>query len=103
VDIPWAHARFSLEEYRRYVTATEGQDQALKRSRRLETLNPYTIREWRDKIEARPFEILDWREERSTFAEMLLHQYPHVSNTVQPHVERRDLIHDRLKMWLRRR
>jgi hypothetical protein len=66
-------------------------------------INPYTIRQWRQKIEARPFEILEWREERSAFAETLLDEYPQVTEMMREGVERRDLIHERLKMWLRRR
>ncbi len=103
VDIPWAHTRLSLDEFRRFVTESEGPEQALRRCRRLETLNPYTIREWREKIEACPFDILEWREERSDFAETLLDEYSEVTETTRAGVERRDLIHDRLKMWLRRR
>ncbi len=103
VDIPWAHASLSLDEYRRFVTEREGPDQALRRCHRLETLNPYTIREWREKIEACPFDILEWREERSDFAEALLQEYIEVTEMTHAGVERRDLTHDRLKMWLRRR
>jgi SAM-dependent methyltransferase len=103
VDIPWAHASLSLDEYRRFVTEREGQDQARRRCRRLETINPYTIREWRQKIEACPFEILEWREERSAFAETLLDEYPQITEMMREGVERRDLVHERLKIWLRRR
>ena len=103
VDIPWAHASLSLEEYRRFVTESEGEDRALRRCRRLETINPYTIREWREKIEACPFEILEWREERSAFAETLLQENSQVTEMVRDGVEHRDLIHGRLKMWLRKR
>ena len=103
VDIPWAHASLSLDEFRRFVTESEGPDQALRRCRRLETLNPYTIREWRERIEACPFDILEWREERSDLAETLLDEYSQVTEMARAGIERRDLVHDRLKMWLRRR
>jgi SAM-dependent methyltransferase len=102
VDIPWAHARLSLDEYCRFVTEHESENRALKRRRRLETLNPYTIRQWREKIEAGPFEILEWQEERSALAEALLNEHPEVWETVRDGVEHRDLIHARLKIWLRR-
>jgi SAM-dependent methyltransferase len=103
VDIPWAHARLTLDEYRRFVTEREGHDQARRRSRRLETLNPYTLREWREKIDRGPFEVLQWREEHSAFAEALLDEYPQIIEGTREGVERRDLISERLKMWLRRR
>lgn len=103
VDLPWAHARLSLDEYRRFVTETEGTERAVKRCRRLETLNPYTIRQWREKIGAGPFEILEWRAERSALAETLLKEYPDVTETVREGIEEQDLIHDRLTMWLRKR
>jgi SAM-dependent methyltransferase len=102
VDIPWAHARLSPEEYRRFVTEREGRDWALKRCRRLETLNPYTIRRWREIIEAGPFEVLEWNEKRSPLAEELLADHPEVVETVLKGVEHRDLVHGRLKIWLRR-
>jgi SAM-dependent methyltransferase len=103
VNIPWAHASLSLQEYRRFVTESEGEDRAVRRCRRLETINPYTIRQWREKIETCPFEILEWREERSDFAETLLQKYSQVMEMVPERVERRDLIHERLKIWLRKR
>jgi SAM-dependent methyltransferase len=103
VDIPWAHARLSLDEYRRFVTAREGEKRALKRCRRLQTLNPYTIRQWRETIEEGGFEILDWQQERSALAESMLEEYPEVAETVLEGVERRDLVHARLRTWLRKR
>ncbi|HEY7447640.1 MAG TPA: class I SAM-dependent methyltransferase [Vicinamibacterales bacterium] len=103
VDIPWAHARLTLDEYRRFVTEREGHDQARRRCRRLETLNPYTLREWREKIDRGPFEVLQWREEHSAFADALLDEYPQIIEGIREGVERRDLISERLKMWLRRR
>jgi ubiquinone/menaquinone biosynthesis C-methylase UbiE len=103
VDIPWAHARLSLEEYRQFVTESEGEDRAVRRCRRLETLNPYTIRQWREKIEAGPFEVLEWNEEISRLAGTLLEEYPEVRETVLEGVEDRDLVHGRLNVWLRKR
>ena len=103
VDIPWAHARLSRDEFRRFVTETEGPERAAKRCRRLETLNRYTIRQWREKIGAGPFEILEWRQEPSALAETLLKENPDVTETVREGIERQDLIHDRLTMWLRKR
>jgi SAM-dependent methyltransferase len=101
VDIPWAHARLSLTEYRRFVTEREGAQRAVKRCRRLETLNPYTIREWRQRLTSERFEILAWDEEPAPLGETLLAEYPEVRETVHEGIEHRDLINARLKIWLR--
>ena len=101
VDIPWAHARLSLEEFRRFVSESEGEAKAVKRCQRLKTLNRFTIGQWRKIIEAGPFEVLEWKEERFSFAETLLEQHPEVEDTLLEGVERRDLIHGRIKVWLR--
>ena len=103
VDIPFAHARLSLKEYRRFVTESEGENLARERCQRLETLNPFTIRQWREMIEVNPFEILEWCEEPSSIAETLLAEYPEVTHTMLEGVDHHDLIHARLKMWLRKR
>src|SRR5438128_1513167 len=39
VDIPWAHARLSLEDFDRFVTEREGAAVAAQRRGRLQTLN----------------------------------------------------------------
>ena len=103
VDIPWAHARLSRGEYSRFVSQSEGEAFAKRRDKRLETLNPYTIRQWRDKIETEPFEVLEWREEISSVAQELLREHPEVVETVFPGVEQQDLVNERLQIWLRRR
>ena len=101
VDIPWAHARLSREEFRRFVLETEGEAVAAKRCARLETLNRFTLSQWRAVIEAGPFEVLDWREEPSSFACELLDEFPDVRDSLAPGVELRDLVHGRLEVWLR--
>ena len=58
VDIPWAHARLTPAEYRCFVAENEGEAEAAKRSRHLQTLNRLTPRQWRTILEAGPFEIL---------------------------------------------
>lgn len=103
VDIPWAHARLSLEEFRRFVIESEGESIAAKRCRRLETLNRFTLRQWRERIEAGPFETLEWKEERSSFAETLLEKHPDVGDTLLDGVDRRDLVHGRIEVWLRKK
>jgi SAM-dependent methyltransferase len=101
VDIPWAHARLSLDEFRRFVTETEGELQATKRCRRLATLNQLSLAQWRETFEAGPFEILEWREDLSPFAETLLEEHPEVEESLLEGVERRDLLHGRIRVWLR--
>jgi ubiquinone/menaquinone biosynthesis C-methylase UbiE len=101
VDIPWAHARLSLEDFRRFVTEREGEAIAAKRCGRLETLNRLTLAQWRSAIETGPFDVLEWTEERSAFAAALLGEYPDVLDSLREGVEPRDLVHGRLEIWLR--
>lgn len=103
VDIPVAHARLSIAEFERFVTMREGPARARRRVERLQSLNPLTIAEWRQKVEALPVDILAWEEHRSPFAESVLEEYPDVIETLRDGIERRDVTHDRLRMWLRRR
>ena len=103
VDIPWAHARLHPGEFRRFVAETEGEAKAERRSRHLETLNQLTPRQWRALFEAAPFEILDWREPTSAFAQTVLEEHPDVPATLLEGVTTRDLVHCSIKVWLRRR
>lgn len=100
VDIPWAHARLSLEDFARFVTTHEGAAVAMKRVRRLQTLNRLTLAQWRAAIETGPFDILEWTEEPSPFAVQLLLEYPEVVDTLADGVEPRDLVNGRLEFWL---
>src|SRR2546425_2105576 len=54
VDIPWAHARLSLVDFRRFVAESEGAAMAATRCGRLQTLNRLTLGQWRAVIEAGP-------------------------------------------------
>jgi len=101
VDIPWAHARLSLGDFRRFVTASEGEVIATKRCRRLETLNRLTLAQWRAVVEAGPWEVLEWTEDLSPFAVALLEEYPDVLDSLADEVEPRDLVRGRLQIWLR--
>jgi SAM-dependent methyltransferase len=87
VDIPWAHARLTPAEYRRFVSEREGASRAAKRSRHLQTLNQFTPRRWRRTLERGPFEILQWHEEPRPLAEALLEDYPEVPETVLDGIE----------------
>jgi len=101
VDIPWAHARLSLEDFQRFVTESEGVAVAAKRCSRLQTLNRLTLAQWRAAVEAGPFDILEWTEEPSAFAAQLLDENPDVIDTLASGVEPRDLVIGRLEFWLR--
>jgi SAM-dependent methyltransferase len=103
VDIPWAHARLSLDEYHRFVSETEGERQAEVRAGRLRTLNRYTLSRWREVFDAQPLEILSWQETQSPFAAQKLREHPDVIDTLLPSVEPRDLTCHVLKVWLRNR
>src|SRR5438128_945421 len=98
VDIPWAHARLSPAEFRRVATESEGEATAIRRCERLKTLNHFTLGQWRRMIEAGPFEILEWKEDRCSFAERLLEEHPDVKDTLLEGVEPRDLIHGRINV-----
>src|SRR2546422_10922411 len=72
VDIPWAHARLSLEDFRRFVAESEGTAMAATRCARLQTLNRLTLGQWRAVIEAGPFGGLEGGEEPSPVAAAVL-------------------------------
>lgn len=102
VDIPWAHARLGLEDYRRFVAEREGEDAAEKRFGRLETLNRLTVRQWRQHVDVGQFAVLDWKEKPSSIGEKVLAQHPEVLETLLPGVTREDLLCERIEVWLRR-
>src|SRR5207247_3037123 len=72
VDIPWAHARLSLEDFDRFVTEREGAAVAAQRRGRLQTLNRLTLAEWRAAIAAGPVGTLGWTEEPWAVAAQLV-------------------------------
>jgi ubiquinone/menaquinone biosynthesis C-methylase UbiE len=102
VDIPWAHARLTLAEYSRFVVSREGEEVATERCRRLETLNRFTVTEWRLLIDQMGCEVLEWRESHSALGEHLLARYPEVLETLLPGVTLGDLLCERIKVWLRK-
>jgi SAM-dependent methyltransferase len=103
VDIPWAHARLSIEEFRRFVANHEGEEEAAKRSRRLETLNRFTVREWRTLAETTGCEILDWQVSCAPLAVEVLREHPEIETTLLAGVQREDLIHAQIHGWLRKK
>jgi SAM-dependent methyltransferase len=103
VDVPFAHARLSLEDYRRFVAEREGEEVADKRRRRLLTLNRFSVGQWRRTIESVPWEVLDWKERPSDLGATVLEENPDVLDSLLPGVEERDLLTERIEVWLRRR
>jgi ubiquinone/menaquinone biosynthesis C-methylase UbiE len=103
VDIPWAHARLTLAEFHRFVSESEGAEAANKRSERIETLNRLTLDEWKSAIATTGCAILEWTEDFSSFGEGLLAENPDLPATLLPGVTQCDLLHERIKVWLRRR
>ena len=52
-------------------------------------------------MENSPFEIVNWAEATSSFAEDILKENPEVTSTLLPGVEPRDLVVSRIEVWLR--
>ncbi len=103
VDIPWAHARLTSREFYRFVSENEGARIADKRLKRVTTLNHQTLKQWKFLHENSPFEIVDWQEITSPFAETILEEYPEVTSTLLPEIETNDLIVSRICVSLRKR
>jgi SAM-dependent methyltransferase len=103
VDIPWAHARLTPDEYYRFVLEREGQKAADRRLERLTSLNHLSLREWEDLHENGPFEILSWEEKTSSFAKDVLGEYPEVTSTLLPGLVEDDLVVGRIRLALRKR
>lgn len=102
VDIPFAHARLNLDDYTRFVEAREGADVSQKRRRRLETLNRFTIGQWRTKIEGMGCELLVWRTKHSEIGQSILEQFPGVLDSLLSGLSQTDLLCERIEVWLRR-
>jgi SAM-dependent methyltransferase len=103
VDIPWAHARLTLSEFRRFVTAYEGEATALQRFERLDTLNRLTLSTWKERIAAMDCDILEWADDVSAIGQDTLREHPEVLSTLLPDITERDLLHERIRVWLKRR
>ena len=103
VDIPFAHARLTLEEYRRFVAEREGEDAAAKRWLRIATLNRLTATQWRRTIESMSCTVLEWRKRHSELGAAVLEEHPDIGATLLPGVKKSDLLTERIEVWLRRR
>jgi SAM-dependent methyltransferase len=102
VDIPFAHARMTLDDYTRFVESREGSHVALKRRRRLETLNRLGVDQWREKIDAMACEILAWRNKHSEIGAAVLKEFPEILDSRLPELAPADLLCERIEIWLRR-
>jgi SAM-dependent methyltransferase len=102
VNIPWAHARLTPDEYYRFVLETEGKQKAEKRLKRLNTLNRLSLKQWKTYFENKSFEILNWEEIASPFAEEVLKEMPDVVRTIIPGITKNDLITGRIRVTLKK-
>jgi SAM-dependent methyltransferase len=101
VDIPFAHARLPLPEYRRFVADSEGTKTAEMRCRRLETLNRLTVRQWRRTIESQPWDVLDWKDAPSELGATVLRENPDILDTLLPGIDEHELLTERIEVCLR--
>ena len=103
VDIPWAHARLSKEEYRRFVIEAYGAETGEKCCEWNDTLNHFTPRDYRAVFEASDFEIVSWKETKSAYAEEILDMHPNVLKTVTDGITRDALLCDSIRVLLRKK
>ncbi len=103
VDIPFAHARLELDDYEKFVTVHEGAEVAAKRRHRLETLNRFTIEQWRGKIESIDYEVLAWEIKDSEIGCAVLQEYPEIVPSLLSGISKADLLCERIEVWLRRK
>jgi ubiquinone/menaquinone biosynthesis C-methylase UbiE len=101
VDIPWAHARLSMNEYYRFVFEHENEKKAQRRISQLKELNHFTLKQWRNVFEKSSLEILFWEEQHNETCETILAENPDVTDTLLDGVSRRDLVYNRIKVLLR--
>jgi len=104
VDLPWAHARLSVDECARFVAETTRRSRGARLAAWLTGLNRLTVDGWRAALESsQAFDVVEWSTSRCARAEAILKQHPDVVDTVLPGVSRRDLTCRAIHVWLRRR
>jgi SAM-dependent methyltransferase len=104
VDLPWAHARLTVEDFRRFVEQRHSQARAERMTHSLSTLNQLTVNEWREALlHDGAFELLHWAEVRSPFCERYLTEHPDVARTARDGLAVRDLVCSWIEVWLQRR
>jgi SAM-dependent methyltransferase len=104
VDLPWAHARLSVEDFRRFVDQRYSTGRAERIANSLSMLNQLTVNQWREALlRDGAFEMLRWAEFRSPFCERYLTEHPDVARTAREGLTVRDLVCSWIEVWLRRR
>jgi SAM-dependent methyltransferase len=104
VDLPWAHARLSAEDFRRFVEERDSRGRAERMAHSLSALNQLTVDEWREALlRDGAFEVMRWAEFRSPFCERYLTEHPDVARTAREGLTARDLVCSWIEVWLRRR
>jgi SAM-dependent methyltransferase len=104
VDLPWAHARLSVSDFRRYVEERDSRGRAERMATSLSTLNQLTVDEWRAALlRDGSFEVIRWAEFRSPFCEHYLAEHRDVVRTAREGLTARDLVCSWIEVWLRRR
>jgi SAM-dependent methyltransferase len=104
VDLPWAHARLSDEDFRRFVEQRDSPGRAERMVHSLSALNQLTVDEWREALlRDGAFEVMRWAEFRSPFCEHYLTEHPDVARTAREGLTARDLVCSWIEVWLRRR
>lgn len=91
VDVPWAHARLLPDEYRRLMLETHGTNGAAERIDFVQSLNQFTVGQWRDVFDSAPVEMIRWKEERLDWVMDLLGRHHEVTETTIKRVEPSDL------------
>jgi hypothetical protein len=54
-------------------------------------------------MESQPCDVLAWEESPSELGREILAEHPNVLETLQPGVEKRDLLCERIEVWLRKK
>jgi SAM-dependent methyltransferase len=104
VDLPWAHARLTTDDFRRFVEVYDSRGRAERKVHSLSTLNQLTVGQWREAlVRDGAFEVLRWAEFRSPFCERYVSDHPDVVSTAFEGLGTRDLVCSWIEVWLRRR
>lgn len=103
IDLPWAHARLSSDDFARAAVEIHGERRGARRAGFLGTLNALGLDAWRVALtDGGRWELLSWRAQASPMAARLLADHPEVSATTLPSVTRADLVTQSVTVVLRR-
>jgi SAM-dependent methyltransferase len=104
VDLPWAHARLTADDFRRFVEQSDSRGRAERKVHSLGTLNQLTVDQWREAVlRDGAFEVMRWAEFRSPFCERYLADHSDLISTALRGLTPRDLVCSWIEVWLRRR